>query len=286
MPPPDLQRPAAAIVLPPVWSHVYLTTAALLRCALETLGVDAEVSEYDGTLEREWSILLGWSLLERPPPPGRRYVLYQLEPLALPHWQERLAERRALFEGASAIWDYSQANLPYLRGLPAEWVPLGHHPGMREVALEPEPRELDVLFVGYVSPRRRALLDALSARCAVFSEPRWGSDLRHALARAKLVLNVHQHDLPTPLEQPRVAYALNQGALVLSETAIDAPYDQLPTAPYERLVEAALHHLHHPAERRAAAERSLFAFEAAPMTRRLLPALERTVLSAQRQRGS
>jgi hypothetical protein len=240
-----------AVVVPPVWTHVFLYAARLVRHALEDLGHDAAVVEYDGTLAHRTAVVLGWDFFEQPLPAECRYVLYQLEPLCLPHWQGRLAARRTLFERAAAVWDYSEANLPYLEGLPARVVPLGWHEALREVTLAERFQEYDVLFAGFLSPRRRTLLEALSQRCSVSMQPRWGGDLRAALANAKILLNVHQYDLRMPLEQPRVGYALNQGAFVLTEDSEDRPYGRVASAPYERLAEAALHYLTHPNERRA-----------------------------------
>jgi hypothetical protein len=254
----SLAPPApVALVVPPVWAQVFYPTALLLGHALEDLGVQAEVVEYSGRFPHRLNVLLGWSLYPEPLPADCRYIIYQLEPLCLPHWQERLAERRLLFERATAIWDYSRINLPFLQPFAASWVPLGFHPKMKPVS-QPvseaasellEPREIDALFVGSLSPRRRALLEALSQRCGVSLEPRWGPELRRTLQRSKIVLNIHQFDMPMPIEQPRVAQALNQGAFVLTEDSIENPYS-LVSVPYEGLLEATMYFLHHPDERK------------------------------------
>jgi hypothetical protein len=255
------------IVLPPVWAHVFLTTARLLKYSFEDLGVRAETVEYDGYLHYDWSVVIGWSLFEEPFPKGCRYVLYQLEPLCLQHWQQRLVEKQFLFEEAVAIWDYSEMNLPYLRGLPVQWVPLGYHPRLREVKLRTHLQEYDVLFVGFGSPWRRDLLERLANRCSLSMQPRWGSDFRAALASTKMVLNVHQYDVPTPLEQPRVAYVLNQGGFVLTENSADDPYPWLPTAQYDELIDQALYYLYHPIERRKRQQAMFDKFASMPMAR-------------------
>jgi hypothetical protein len=121
------------------------------------------------------------------------------------------------------------------------------------------------LFTGFLSPRRRSLLERLSERCLISALPRWGADLRAGLANAKLVLNVHQYDALTPLEQPRINYALHQGCFVLSEGSSDAPYPWLPTAPYDELVEMAVYYLYHPAERRQRQAEMQNAFRQMPM---------------------
>ena len=135
MPDGPLAPPApVALVVPPVWAQVFYPTALLLQHALEDLGVQADVVEYSGRFPHRLNVLLGWSLYPEPLPADCRYIIYQLEPLCLPHWQERLAEHRLLFERATAIWDYSRINLPFLQPLAASWVPLGFHPKMKEFA--------------------------------------------------------------------------------------------------------------------------------------------------------
>jgi hypothetical protein len=262
------------IVLPPVWTHVFLSSARLLQHAFEDLGLRATLLEYDGRLDHDLSVVLGWSLFNEPFPPGSRYVLYQLEPLCLPLWRERLAERRLLFEQAAAIWDYSPLNLSALSGLPsAHCVPLGYHPRLREITPSNEPAQHDVLFVGFASSRRRVLLESLGNRCLVSVQPRWGRELLAALASSKIVLNIHQFDEPTPVEQARVAYVLNQGLFVVSESSPDDPYPGLVTAPYPELVDRTLHYLYHPTERRNARERMVAAFSSTSMSETLRRAL-------------
>jgi hypothetical protein len=264
-------------VVPPVWTHVFLSTARLLQNAFADLGIAATVVEYEGELSDAFNVVLGWSLFDAPFPEGSSYVIYQLEPLRLPLWRERLAEKRYLFERASAIWDYSELNLGAACGPPAQWVPLGYHPRLREVPPITDIPQHDVLFIGFGSPRRRALLERLGTRCHVSVQPRWGQDLLAALSSTKVLLNIHQYDEPTPLEQPRIAYALNQGSFVLSESSADSPYPGLATAPYSELIERALHYLQHPSQRRRERHAMCASFASTSMTDTIRRALERTL---------
>jgi hypothetical protein len=265
------------IVVPPVWTHVFFSTARLLQHALEDLGTSARVVEYDGQLDDDFHIVLGWSLFDAPFPAGSRYAIYQLEPLGLPLWRDRLSEKRFLFEQASAVWDYSELNIGAAGGPPAQWVPLGYHPRQRQIPPSSDIPQHDVLFVGFGSPRRRLLLERLSTCCLVSAQPRWGQELLAAMATTKIVLNVHQYDEPTPLEQPRVADALNQGLFVLSESSADNPYPELATAAYSELIERALYYLRHPAERRKEQHAMCSAFASTSMTDTLRRALDRTL---------
>lgn len=268
------ERQSVGIVVPPVWTQVFMSLAQLLKYALDDLGFCAEIVEYEGNLHQDWHIILGWSLYEKPFPEGCRYVLYQLEPLRLPFWQERIKAKEFLFEAAEAIWDYSELNLPILQGLSVHLVALGYHPKLQEVKLKTRFQEFDVLFVGFMSPRRHFLLERLANRCSLSMQPRWGSDFRETLANTKILINIHQYDDPTPLEQPRVAYALNQGSFVLTETPADAPYPWLPSAPYDQLVERALYYLYHPLELRDVQRESFSQFSSVLMAQNICRAVQ------------
>ena len=95
-------------------------------------------------------------------------------------------------------------------------------------------------------------IEALTRRCCVYAHSRWGSELVDAISRSKIVLNIHPHDELMPLEQVRVAYALNQGAFVLSEESADEPFPFLPRAPFASASWGSAFRLTTPATRTAA----------------------------------
>ena len=72
------------------------------------------------------------------------------------------------------IWDYSELNACYLNGLglKTEVVPLGYHPKLAEVSFCEYP-DYDVLFVGFLTERRKKLIDELQKHCCVSIQPRW-----------------------------------------------------------------------------------------------------------------
>jgi hypothetical protein len=247
--------------MPPVWGVVFRPVADLLRLSARDLGWAVEESEREASAEATLNVILGWPLYEPRVPRGARYVVHQLEPLHLPPWPARLSAHRSLFAGACEIWDYSEAHLALDLGAPVRWMPLRRHPGLTPARTEAAP-EWDVLFTGHLSPRRQALLRRLSDRCCVAAQPRWGGDLVRALTRSKVVLNLHQWRDQTPLEQPRVAQALQNGAFVVSERSVDAPYPGLVTAPYDRLAAVVLDLLHDSRERAAARQEEQAGFVA------------------------
>lgn len=238
------------IIIPPVWSGVYLNTARLLKYSLEDQGKTTSIIEAGVPSQSDISIVLGWNLIPdstRIPSP---YIIYQLEPLVLPLWKEKLTQKRKLFINASIIWDYSKANIEYLSHLNKQIkeVPLGYHPKLKE-ALIIEYYDYDVLFVGFATERRKKVLNELQKHCCVSVQPRWGKDFTDALSRSKILLNIHQYDIPTPLEQPRISYALNNDCLVISEKSIDTPYKGLLKAAYDDIPELVLKFLQNPCER-------------------------------------
>lgn len=234
------------IILPPVWSGVYLNTARLLKYSLEDLEIDATIIEAGEIKSGELSIVLGWNLIPDEIFLKQPYIIYQLEPLILPMWKDKIVLKKKLFQNALSIWDYTEANAKYLKelGFNPEIVPLGYHSKLEEVSFSEFP-DYDVLFVGFLTDRRKKIIEELQQHCCVSIQPRWGKDFKDALGRSKILLNIHQYDTPTPLEQPRISYALNNRCFVISETSIDNPYNNLAICTYANLIKETLYYLLH-----------------------------------------
>ena len=241
-----MSQKSVTIIVPPVWTGVYLNTARLLKYSCEDLGLETTIIEA-GTVQRDGglTIVLGWNLIPESIELHKPYILYQLEPLILDFWQNKLMEKKVMFQNASSIWDYTTYNIDYLNqfGLDANVLPLGYHPKLEEVS-HGEYCDYDVLFVGFLTERRKSVIEELQHHCCVSIQPRWGKDFADALGRSKILLNIHQYDVPMPLEQPRISYALNNSCFVLSETSIDSPYQHLVTCTYENIVKETLFYLH------------------------------------------
>jgi hypothetical protein len=160
-------------------------------------------------------------------------------------------------------------------------VPLGYHPRLREVELRTKYHEFDVLFVGFITPRRQYLLEQLANRCSLSTQSRWGTDFGRALANSKILINIHQYDTPTPLEQPRVSYALNQGSFVLTEASADEPYPGLPAVAFDELVDRVLYYLYHPVDRHETQHDLFFHFSSCEMIEIIRNVLSTTILDGQ-----
>jgi SAM-dependent methyltransferase len=166
--------------------------------------------------------------------------------------------RRAL--SSHPAWDYSAENIRRAAQLGVgtlRHVPLGYVPELSRIA--PADEDVDVLFYGCVNPRRQAVLRALEAAglkvVALFGV--YGEERDRAIARARIVLNMHFYESKI-FEIVRVAYLLSNARAVVAEcgpdTAIEPDLrDAILGVPYEELVEACLQLAKQPERRQALA---------------------------------
>lgn len=144
-------------------------------------------------------------------------------------------------------WDYSQRNIEALKALkPAanpRHVPVGYADCLQRI--EPAAvQDIDVLFYGSVNQRRRRILDALTESGLQVVElfGAYGAERDQAIARAKVVLNMHYYDSRI-LEAVRLSYLMSNAKAVVSECADDTevyPHyrDGLSLVSTDNLVEA------------------------------------------------
>jgi glycosyltransferase involved in cell wall biosynthesis len=181
---------------------------------------------------------------DRLPPQSIIYNLEQLAP-GYPWFSEAYLEILARFR----VWDYSVANLNYLsregRSINAAHVPFGYSPCLTRIA-PVEKEDVDVLFFGVHTERRLRVLKALGERGlkVVALKNVWGKERDAWIARAKVVLNIHQTDIGQ-FESVRVIFLLANGKAVVSEVAsteqIDEPlFDTFSAVPYQGLVDACM----------------------------------------------
>jgi SAM-dependent methyltransferase len=143
------------------------------------------------------------------------------------------------------VLDYSIRNQVALaaRGIAhARVLPVGYASGLTRITPAAS-KDIDVLFYGSLNDRRSHVLDALAARGVKVQHlfGVYGAERDHAIARAKIVLNMHFYDAAI-FEAVRVTYLLANGACVVSEGDVGDP-DISPFAaglmvvPYHSLVE-------------------------------------------------
>lgn len=208
-------------------------------------------------------------------------ILYNFEPLNPPVF-DSVGTYLTHYAPRFRAWDYSADNVSYLqsRGCTAAHVPLGYADVLSRIERAPE-QDIDVLFYGHLSPRRTKVLDALRAtglNLVVLADA-YGAERDALIARAKIVLNVHNHDGIKALETPRVFYLLANRKAVVTESKPDVPLDDdlrraMLVAPYEGLVDACVALVRDSARRAALEEAALLCMKARPEAKILADALD------------
>ena len=161
------------------------------------------------------------------------------------------------------VLDYSIRNREALaaRGIPhAGLLGIGCTPGLIRIPHD-QPKDIDVLFYGSLNPRRKRALEALKAHGigVVNLFGAYGAERDAAIARAKLVLNLHFYESAI-FEVVRVSYLLANGICVLSEGEAGDPDLEpfaggLAVCRYDEIVDRCAALLADEAARRSVAER-------------------------------
>jgi hypothetical protein len=254
---------AITVVAPPGYPHsgAFIEVAKGLVAGLRALGLDTLVTT-QGNLPGRKHIVLGANLLPlHPMPLASDAILYNLEQIEIgSSWVK--PELIELYKKYT-VWDYSPRNVAALKTLGVNVervVPVGYEPELTRIA-KAETHDIDVLFIGSMNERRKAILDAFT-KAGVRTKAFFGvyGDARDALyARARLVLNVHFYEAKV-LEIVRLSYLLANRIPVLSERGADPAEDAalaegVAFADYDRLVQTGLELLATPGACTALGER-------------------------------
>jgi len=125
----------------------------------------------------------------------------------------------------SAVVDYDVDNVAaYARDADTvPVVPMLYAPYLANASAPPlAQRPIDLLFIGSMNPRRRALIDRIEAQgvqVAMFDSALYGEERDHFITQAKAVLNMHFYD-SSRFEQVRVSHCLSLGTPVISERGV------------------------------------------------------------------
>ncbi|MFH2069036.1 MAG: glycosyltransferase [Candidatus Omnitrophota bacterium] len=118
-------------------------------------------------------------------------------------------------------------------------------------------KDIDLLFVGWLSKRRRTILEKISSRFNCLSAAAYGEALVRLANRAKIVLNIHAEDFPDT--ETRVFETLGCGSFLLSEyLSSENPFSERELVQFkdtEDLMKKARYFLDHEEEREAIAAR-------------------------------
>jgi hypothetical protein len=153
-------------------------------------------------------------------------LLFNLEQVSpgSPWFRDDYLERLHRFP----VWDYSLANIAALGELGVADVKhcaIGYHETLRRI--RPGKPDIDVLFIGSLNDRRKAVLNELAGAGL---KVRWGFDVYgeerdRLLSRARVVLNMHMYDARV-FEVVRVSYLLANRLCVVSETGADTQQER------------------------------------------------------------
>jgi hypothetical protein len=223
-------------------SRCFDEVALSLHEAFAALGLDAPIVtdalDITGT-----AIVLGPHLLEQVVYP-RDLILYNLEqvyqnPLLMTPAYRELLKR-------FPVWDFSSRNIAALaaHGIAAQLCGVGYMPGLTRIPAAA--KDIDVLFIGSVNPRRGEVLYQIQAHGAAveIAFNCYGAARDALIARARIVLNLHFY--PAKLfEIVRVSYLLANRVCVVSETGLDSELESpflggVGFAGYDGLVQACL----------------------------------------------
>ena len=197
-------------------------------------------------------------------------ILYNFEQL-LPGYYWFRPEYLALLRRFQ-VWDYAAPNVRWLHASgvapDARYMPPGYVPQWTRMPAAAE--DVDVLFYGLISPRRRALLAALQARGIVLKvlDGVFGEERDSWIARARIVLNLRLED-KGHFESLRVNYLMANRKAVVTEAPAPGDWhdDLLPgvrAVTYDDLVDACVSLLANHAARRALADEGFNRIKATP----------------------
>lgn len=226
-----------------LWSSVFMELAELIAYSLEDVGHSVRVTE-NYLHPTGKNLIIGCHLIDisltHQIPSGS--IIFNTEQVgAGPEiWNQRVLHFVRNFES----WDYSERNIEQFKSLgircPKRFK-FGYHPKLNRISKDIA-KDIDVLFYGAMNERRTAVLDTLEQSglrvkrlFGVF-----GPERDSFIARAKVVLNMHQHDTKD-FEIVRAHYLMNNQKAILTqfdfETNIDPDYkDGLILANYQQLV--------------------------------------------------
>jgi hypothetical protein len=180
-------------------------------------------------------------------------------------WHESALQRRNWEMAAQysiAIWGYTPETCDFAvqAKKPFTWVPFGYSPYYEQVFGEmtgghrPD-QDIDVLFFGWMTARRKRLLDKLQesgVKCMFISQhhPVRGVELERLIARSKIILGIFGYE-DTQTHVPDLArfdYILSNRLFLLHEKLSSAVHDpdfvaNIPLFEYDCVVRECLHYL-------------------------------------------
>lgn len=192
-----------------------------LAWALSSLGHEVNVTQNWFSEQREHNIIFGAELLSDFQRLPKDSTIFNLEQPGHPHMEK---VRRMAKESGCRVWDYSHRAIAEWKeaGIEATHVPIGYTPNLTRIPSS-DNQDIDILFYGWMTPRRVQLLDELRkyGLSVVSTSACYGGGRDNLISRSKLVLNIH-HDGRDRFEIVRCSYLMANSKCVVSETSSDS----------------------------------------------------------------
>lgn len=165
--------------------------------------------------------------------PGKKLVVYQLEPISAHNawWSADIITRN--LKAADEVWDYDVVNIEYLRencGISAFYRPFLYSDTCCNYVRSDVKKDIDVLFYSYYTEYRSKFIYELSTHYG--SSIVWMAHIHHPqldefISRSKIVLNIHHAEGLQQQEQTRIFYLLSNGKEVVSTKSKHNVYGDL-----------------------------------------------------------
>ena len=153
--------------------------------------------------------------------PGKRLIVYQLEPLVNEHWwsPNYIIE---ILRSVDEVWDYDIENMYEIgsHGIQVIYKPFRYSESLKRINNIPDP-DIDVLFYGTITERRMDIINSFlrpyfSSIRFVFLSNILGDQLDDFIGRSKIILNLNAHDNDRQ-KQSRIFYPIINNKCVVSE---------------------------------------------------------------------
>src|SRR5882762_1032028 len=189
-----------------------------LAWSLTALGHQVMLTENAFAAANSTNVIFGSELLTPTSAIPPEAILFNMEQPSHP----AIENVRKLAQG-HRVWDIYKSNVTdwLALGIDAHHLPVGYTPNLTRVP-KATTQDIDVSFLGWLTPRRRQLLqDLRQAGLNVYSSDCcYGGARDQILSRSKVCLNVH-HDGRDMFEIVRVSYLLANAKCVVTETGSD-----------------------------------------------------------------
>jgi hypothetical protein len=226
--------------------EMYDDNIALFRYCLQDLGLEFTTSINE--FRRDFTNILFLTYVSTP---VNNYIkdystiAFQTEQLAARSTYQKISEEYlSALQSCTRIWDFSPANIGYLKSLginQVDYLPLSFHERMQVLKPDRE-KSIDVLFYGGLDPRRVNVLNRLSEK-RVKVTALWnlfGEKRNSFIEKAKIIINIHCEEMAM-LEEHRLSFLLNNKCFIVSEKPV-FPGDRFSNegiffSDYEKLAE-------------------------------------------------